>query len=76
MTAREEAEELRQQAICKLLDERRAIDEQLKTLGYDKEKAPAKRRGRPPKIVTLEAAQEKENQTDGRVETEPPSRTN
>ena len=34
MTAREEAEELRQKAIETLLDEKRAIEEQLKLLGY------------------------------------------
>ena len=50
MTAREQAEELRQQAIKTLLDERQAIDETLATLGYDKiAAAPQKKRGRPPK---------------------------
>ena len=49
MTAREHAEELRQQAIQTLLDEKRAIDGMLRTLGYE-ETAPAeKRRGRRPK---------------------------
>jgi hypothetical protein len=54
MTAREEAQALRQQAITKLLDERNAIDEELKLLGYGQEKTPAsgKRRGRPPKSLT------------------------
>jgi hypothetical protein len=50
MSAREEAEELRQKAIETLLDEKHAIEEQLKLLGYGQEKAPTqKRRGRPPK---------------------------
>jgi hypothetical protein len=53
MTAREEAEQLRQQAIKKLLEERDAVDEQLKLLGYGLDaKSPAKRRGRPPKQAT------------------------
>jgi hypothetical protein len=47
MTAREQAEELRQRAIQTLLEEKEAIDAMLSTLGYDKKKA--KRRGRPPK---------------------------
>ncbi len=47
MTAREHAEELRQQAIQTLLDEKKAIDGMLRTLGHE-EIAPAeKRRGRP-----------------------------
>ena len=48
MTALEKANELRQQAIQTLLDERAAIDKLLDTLGCEKE-APAKRRGRPKK---------------------------
>ena len=47
MTAREQAEQLRQQAIQTLLEEKEAIDGMLGTLGYDEKKA--KRRGRPPK---------------------------
>jgi len=47
MTARERAEQLRQQAIQTLLEEKEAIDAILRTLGYDEKKA--KRRGRPPK---------------------------
>jgi len=47
MTAREQAEQLRQQAIRTLLEEKEAIDAMLTTLGYDEKKA--KRRGRPPK---------------------------
>lgn len=62
MTAREKAEELRQEAIRELLDEKKAIEEMLKTLGYDLEnKGAAKRRG---KIVKEEAsfqAQEQES---------------
>jgi len=34
MTAREQAEELRQQAIQTLLDEKKAIDGMLRTLGF------------------------------------------
>ena len=49
MTAREHAEELRQEAIKTLLDEKAAIDELLNTLGYQKEEGSHKRRGRPPK---------------------------
>jgi hypothetical protein len=47
MTAREQAEQLRQQAIQTLVEEKEAIDVMLTTLGYDEKKA--KRRGRPPK---------------------------
>jgi hypothetical protein len=51
MTAIEQAEDLRQQAIALLLDERGRIDAQLTTLGYGQEKAPlSKKRGRKPKI--------------------------
>ena len=42
MTAREQAEELRQQAIQTLLDEKKAIDGMLRTLGYE-ETAPAEK---------------------------------
>jgi hypothetical protein len=57
MTAREQAEELRQQAIKTLLAEKQAIEEQLKLLGYGHENgATMKRRGRPPKPA-IEAAQ-------------------
>ena len=56
MTAREHAEELRQQAIKTLLEEKEAIEQALETLGYQKE-APAKRRGRPPKITSEEIEQ-------------------
>ena len=49
MTAREHAEELRQEAIRTLLTEKVAIEEMLNTLGYQKEEGSHKRRGRPPK---------------------------
>jgi hypothetical protein len=55
MTAREHAEELRQEAIKTLLAERDEIDVQLKQLGYAQEIKTAssgKRRGRPPKDGT------------------------
>jgi len=54
MTAREQAEELRQQAITTLLDEKVAIDALLDTLGYQKETASQKvRRGRPKKAEVI-----------------------
>jgi hypothetical protein len=50
MTARDHAEELRQQAIKELLAEKNALDDQLALLGYGKETAaPPKKRGRPRK---------------------------
>ena len=49
MTAREQAEELRQQAIKTLLEEKKAIDAELRTLGYEETAIPEKRRGRRPK---------------------------
>ena len=76
MTAREQAEQLRQQAIKALLDESRAIEEMLKTLGYDAErKAAAKRRGRPPKQGVGEVVQEESNHAVCQEEPKPPSRT-
>jgi len=73
MTAREEAEELREEAINKLLEERKAIDEELKLLGYGQElKTPTKRRGRPPK-ATLEDGQQVQIQADS-TERQPPPR--
>ena len=52
MTAREQAEELRRQAIDLLLKERDAIEAELNALGYGTEKtAPLKRRGRPRKAI-------------------------
>lgn len=49
MTAREHAEELRQQAIKTLLDEKAEIEEMLNTLGYQREEGSHKQRGRRPK---------------------------
>lgn len=49
MTAREQAEELRQRAIQTLLEEKEAIDKMLATLGYGETMPSAKRRGRRPK---------------------------
>jgi hypothetical protein len=49
MTAREQAEELRQQAIKTLLEEKKAIDGMLRTLGYEETALAEKRRGRRPK---------------------------
>lgn len=49
MTAREQAEQLRQQAIQTLLEEREAIDKMLGTLGYGENAPAGKRRGRRPK---------------------------
>jgi hypothetical protein len=55
MTALEQAEALRQQAIAVLLDEREAIERKLKLLAYGAEqKTASKRRGRPPKGETGE----------------------
>lgn len=53
MTALQEAEDLRQQAIRILISEREEIDTQLARLGYGEIKAPSgKRRGRKPKNAT------------------------
>lgn len=50
MNTLDKAEDLRQQAIALLLDERKRIDESLAQLGHnDEQKSPGKRRGRPPK---------------------------
>jgi hypothetical protein len=57
MTAREQAEELRQEAIRTLLTEKIAIEEMLNTLGYQKEEGSRKRRGRPPKPIVEQAEQ-------------------
>lgn len=52
MNAREEAEQLRQEAIGKLLEEQKAIAQQLELLGYGKENASTRRcRGRRPKAA-------------------------
>jgi hypothetical protein len=75
MTAREQAEELKRQAIDLLLRERDTIEAELKALGYGKENsATVKRRGRPPK-VTPETDRGTEHQTDYQPEAEPASRT-
>lgn len=59
MTIIEQAEELRQQAISLLMEERDQIDAQLALLGYGQEKAPSgKRRGRRPKNFTEPEAPE------------------
>jgi hypothetical protein len=72
MTVREEAEDLRQRAIRTLLDEKRAIEEQLKLLGYGQEKtATTKRRGRPPKNGAT--PQGMDGNTDQHHEPEPPA---
>jgi hypothetical protein len=53
MSAIEQAEELRQQAIQLLLAEQERLGESLLQLGYDQENSPAgKRRGRRPKVAT------------------------
>ena len=76
LTAREQAEQLRQQAINARLDERGAIEEMLKTLGYDGEKrAASKRRGRPPKQEIGEAIRDTPNQAVVQEEPKPPPRT-
>jgi hypothetical protein len=49
MTAREQAEQLRQQAIQTLLEEKKAIDGMLRTLGYEETVQREKRRGRRPR---------------------------
>jgi hypothetical protein len=57
-TPREHAEQLRQEAIRTLLEERQAIDAQLALLGHEKTASPlAKKRGRPKKISTELAEQ-------------------
>jgi hypothetical protein len=44
MTIREKAEQLRQEGIKELLNEKKAIEEMLKTLGYDAENKSATKR--------------------------------
>ncbi len=76
MTPREQAEELKRQAIDLLLKEREAIDAELKALGYGQGNAPTpKRRGRPPRTMTLETGQEHQHQVECRVGPEPSLRT-
>jgi hypothetical protein len=58
MTAREQAEELRQEAIKTLIEEKKAIDGMLRTLGYEESALPEKRRGRRPKQDGLASIQE------------------
>lgn len=54
MTAIEQAEQLRRQAVEILTAERGRIDEQLAQLGYGQEKAPlGKKRGRKPKNTVM-----------------------
>lgn len=61
MSARDTAERLRQEAIQTLLAERDAIDEMLKTLGYDRAMG-GKRRGRPPKHAAAPLAETQQSQ--------------
>ena len=76
MTAREQAEELKRQAIDLLLKEREAIDAELKQLGYGQENATTpRRRGRPPKTMTLETGQEHQHRVECRVGPDPDLRT-
>jgi hypothetical protein len=57
MTAIEQAEQLRLQAIEILTAERQRLDEQLAQLGYGQEKAPlGKKRGRKPKNSVMPQA--------------------
>lgn len=74
MTVREQAENLKLQAIDLLLKERDAIEAELQALGYGKENSTTKRRGRPPK-VTPENGQREGHQTEYQPEAEPASRT-
>jgi len=61
-TAREKAEELRQEAIRELLDEKQAIEGMLKTLGYDVENiAASRRRGRTARQEPPSPTQEQES---------------
>ncbi len=68
MTAREKAEQLRQEAIKELLDEKKAIEEMLKTLSYDKT-APKVKRGQ--KIISPEPGQPEQEQQPSRPDTIP-----
>ena len=69
MTAREKAEQLRQEAIKELLDEKKAIEEMLKTLGYDAEnKAAAKKRSKTVREDTPLVVQEQESLAAARPE--------
>ena len=72
MTAREQAEQLRQQAIQALLEEKEAIDKMLGTLGYGESMPSVKRRGRRPKQEVVQEisvpALEQHDQSDSQVE--------
>ncbi len=72
-----QVQELKRQAIDLLLKERAEIDQELERLGYGKENAPTqKRRGRPPKPMTLETGQEhQQHQVECRVGPGPALRT-
>jgi hypothetical protein len=75
MTARETADQLKQQAIDILLKEREAIEAELRALGYGKENGRTmKRRGRPPKLA-LDNDQREGDQTKYQPEAEPASRS-
>ena len=52
MNALESVQLLKTQAIDLLLNEREQIDQELNQLGYGKEKAPGKKRGRPSKQLS------------------------
>lgn len=67
MSALEQAEALRQEAISLLLSERQQIDTELEQLGYDgQEKAAFKKRGRPRKADVARPAIE--NQVESQQE--------
>lgn len=70
MNAREKAEQLRQEAIRGLLDEKKAIEEMLKTIGYNSEgKVAGKKRSRTTKEENNLPVQELENQISAATET-------
>ena len=65
MTAREQAEQLRQQAIQTLLEEKEAIDKMLGTLGYGENIPTAKRRGRRPKQQEVQESSPADSEENG-----------
>jgi hypothetical protein len=71
MAARDQAEQLRQEAIRLLLEERQAIDQMLSTLGYAQEQKATsqKRRGRPPKVHLISQPEQAEQQQLSRSDT-------